>query len=164
MKEQWSYLTLVSPEFLPLSSPISPQARVCGWTRSPSPHPPGFPLPVTAFCTLPGSQGKWKEPALEEEAEAQLMVPNSGRHVSGWKNREKQGAPGLHPSEAVGRLEAKSSERGRASEEKDLLFIPVFSLPHLPAEPRGNQACPPNPRTRHPGAGHQALPMEQLSH
>lgn len=34
-----------------------------------------------------GAAGKWKESALEEEAEAQLMVPNSGRHVSGWKNQ-----------------------------------------------------------------------------
>lgn len=30
--------------------------------------------------------GKRKEPATEEEAEIQLMVPNGGRDVSGWKN------------------------------------------------------------------------------
>jgi hypothetical protein len=39
--------------------------------------------------------GKWKEPATEEEAEIQLMMPNSGRHVSGWKNQP--GSPHPHP-------------------------------------------------------------------
>lgn len=52
--------------------------------------------------------GKWKELTTEEEAEIQLMVPNSGRDVSGWKNQP--GRAHLHPylSEATGRLQENS--------------------------------------------------------
>lgn len=92
--------------FPPLSSLTSPQAKVCGWPSPHFPHPPGYTeasSPLRAVCTL---CGEWKDRALEEEAEIQLMVPNSGRYASSWKNQP--GRPHLRPSEVMRMLLEKS--------------------------------------------------------
>lgn len=80
--------------------------------------------------------GKWKEPPTEEEAEIQLMVPNSGRDVSGWKT--SQGEPTPTPTSVRQREGCKkilSNERGSASEERNLSSLYPLSTPQLPTEP-----------------------------
>lgn len=73
---------------------------------------------------------KWKEPATEEEAEIQLMVSNSGRHVSGWKTNRGASTPTATPvRQWEGCKKILSSEKGkcfcRERPQLSLSFLPT---------------------------------------